>query len=251
MKTFLYRDFHYLEERHWWFVGRQKIIFTLIQRYAPQPARILDAGCGAGYTTSALRRFGEVFAFDSAPEAVAYAMERELQVKQGEMTAIPYADEDFEVVTALDVLEHAENDKLALTELWRVMKTGGALFFTVPAYRFLWSPHDDVNQHKRRYTAKEVRAKMAETGFSLLKLSYYNTLLFPPIAATRAFRRLFPAAEVENRSDFSLPYHGGINTILTSLFTLEARLLRSMNFPFGVSLVGVAKKLGPGRKNNE
>src|SRR5262245_484724 len=157
MKAFLYEDFfHHLEERHWWFVGRRKIVFDLIQRYALQPARILDAGCGTGYTGRELRRFGEIYAFDVAPEAVTHAAARGLTVKQGELTAIPYADGDFDLVTALDVLEHVENDRLALAELWRVMKTGGTLLFTVPAYHFLWSPHDEVNNHKRRYTAKEI-----------------------------------------------------------------------------------------------
>jgi SAM-dependent methyltransferase len=235
--------FHHLEENHWWFVGRRRIVFELIQYYIPRPARVLDAGCGTGYTARELARFGEVSAFDTAPQAVAYAAARRLAVKQGEVTAIPYADGEFDLVTALDVLEHVEDDRQALAELLRVLKPGGILILTVPAYQFLWSPHDEVNHHKRRYTAGELRRKTQEAGFHVLKLSYYNTALFIPIALARLFRRLFPAGREEDRSDFSLVNRGMVNTLLTRVLSAEAYPLRYIGLPFGVSLVGVAKKL--------
>lgn len=243
MRPFLYDDFfHSLEENHWWFVGRRRIVFDLIQRYVPRLARILDAGCGTGYTAREFARFGEVFAFDAAPEAVAYAAARGLAVRQGEITAIPYTNEYFDLVTALDVLEHIEDDRQALSELSRVLKPGGILLLTVPACPFLWSPHDEVNHHKRRYTAREFRVKVQEAGFYILKLSHYNTCLFAPILLARLFRRLFPARQEEKRSDFSLVQRGVLNTLLTRVFSAEAHLLRYVDLPFGVSLVGVVKK---------
>lgn len=243
METFLYDDFyHNLEERHWWFVGRRRIVSALIDRYAARPRRILDAGCGTGYTASQLAARGEVHAFDSAPEAVKYAGARGISARQGELTAIPYDDGLFDLVTALDVLEHVDDDRVALGELRRVLRPGGILVLTVPAYRFLWSPHDEVNRHKRRYTAKELREKAEACGFEVLKLSYYNALLFPAIFALRVLRSLFPARREEDRSDFSIAREGIVNSILTAILSAEARILPRLNFPFGVSLVGVARR---------
>lgn len=250
MQRFLYDTFfHSLEEHHWWFVGRWRIVRDLTERYVPRPARILDAGCGTGYTTKELVRFGEVVAFDAVSAAVAYATARGLTVKQGTLTAIPYADQDFDLVTALDVLEHVEDDKQALSELSRVLKPGGILLLTVPAYRFLWSPHDEMNHHKRRYTAGEVRTKVQEAGFRILKLSYYNTVLFAPIVLARLFRRLFPSKQEEQRSDFSLRLPGMLNTLLARVLVAEMHVLRYADLPFGVSVVGVAQKLDEQEKN--
>jgi len=246
MQSFLYDEFFQLEERHWWFVGRRRIVCDLLQRHLSQPARILDAGCGTGYMAQELRRFGEVWAFDAAPEAVAYAAARGLRVRQGDLTAIPYADGRFDLVTALDALEHVEDDRQALAELWRVLQPGGMLLLTVPAYQFLWSPHDEVNHHKRRYTAGALHRGLQEAGFGIVKLSYYNTLLFAPVAVIRLVRRLWPARSQAQESDFTLGSLGVVNSVLARLLAAEAHVLRYVALPFGVSVIGVAQKAGRG-----
>lgn len=243
MKSFLYEEIARLEERHWWFVGRRRIVFDLIDSHVSPPVRILDAGCGAGFTTAALAVFGEVAAFDMAPEAIDCAARKAPVVKLGTITAIPYADGCFDMVTALDVLEHEEDEATALGELSRVLKPGGILVITVPACRFLWSPHDEVNGHKRRYSAGELRAKLRQGGFEILKLSYYNALLFVPIALARFFRCRFPARQEPKLSDFSVLHRKPVNAILSAIFSLERHLLRYVDLPFGVSLVCVAERV--------
>ena len=244
VEPFLYHDFfHGLEEDHWWFVGRRRIVLDLIGRYVRPPVRILDAGCGTGYQAREMARFGEVCAFDSAVQAVRYAAARGVAARQGELEAIPYADGDFDLVTALDVLEHADDDRRALSEIARVLRPKGLLVLTVPAFRFLWSAHDEVNHHKRRYTARGLRRKVTEAGFAVLRLTYYNTALFAPIALVRLAGRLRSPA---GRSDFSVGSRALVNGFLKRVLFAEAWWLRHADFPFGVSLVAVLTKLDKG-----
>lgn len=241
MKEFLYDEFFQLEQTHWWFRGRRSILFRLIERYKPKPDLILDAGCGTGYMATELSRFGQIRAFDFSEAAVRYTRRRGLDfVKQGSLTAIPYPSETFGLVTALDVIEHIEDDRSALMELRRVLKADGTLVITVPAFNLLWSPHDDVNLHKRRYTARELREKVEGAGLRVQRLSYYNFFLFPPILLMRLFRKAFPAAHEEEKSDFSVAHGGFINTALQMVLSAESRLIRFVDFPFGVSLVCIA-----------
>jgi ubiquinone/menaquinone biosynthesis C-methylase UbiE len=244
MKEFLYDDFFQLEKNHWWFIGRRKIVFRLIERYKPTPSIILDAGCGTGYTAMQLRQYGKVLAFDSSPAAVEYTKQRGFDsVKQGSMTAIPYPSEMFDIVTALDVLEHVEDDRSSIVELCRVLRPGGILVITGPAFKFLWSPHDDINLHKRRYTAGEIKEKVESAGLRILKLSYFNSFLFPAIFLARLFRKVFPAANEEAKSDFTVFNRGFINTALEKILSVESHLLSHVSFPVGVSLVCVARKI--------
>jgi ubiquinone/menaquinone biosynthesis C-methylase UbiE len=245
MRDFLYDDFFHLEQNHWWFIGRRKIILSLIDHHNKQvPCRILDAGCGTGYTALALSRYGKVSALDPSEAALDYVKQRGIEsVKQGSMTAIPYPSETFDIVTALDVLEHIEDDRSSIAELCRVLRPAGILVITVPAFNFLWSPHDDINLHKRRYTAAEIRNKIESSGLKIHKLSYFNFFLFPAILLVRFFRKAFPAPNEEAKSDFSIFNQGFINTMLQKILSAESKLLIYFNFPCGLSLVCVAKKL--------
>lgn len=245
MRDFLYDDFIYLEQNHWWFIGRRKIILGLIKHYNKQAScLILDAGCGMGYTALALSRYGKVSAFDPSEAAVKFARQRGVEsVKQGSINAIPYPTEAFDVVTTLDVLEHVEDDQSAIFELHRVLIKEGILVITVPAFKFLWSPHDEVNLHKRRYTSQELREKVESTGLKILKLSYFNSILFPAVLFMRVFRKAFPAKSEEGRSDFAIFNQGFINIMLQKILSAEAKWLTHLDFPFGVSLLCVAKKL--------
>jgi hypothetical protein len=123
-----------------------------------------------------------------------------------------------------------------------VLKPDGLLLATVPAYRFLWGPQDEISHHKRRYRAKELKARLEQAGFSLLKLSYFNTLLFPFIAAIRLGRKVVPGQPAELKSDFTLTNAGFLNQLLASIFALERHLITRFDLPFGVSIVALARK---------
>ncbi|MEN3371119.1 MAG: hypothetical protein V7609_3262 [Verrucomicrobiota bacterium] len=190
-----------------------------------------------------LSAFGEVQGADADAEAVHFCRMRGLEnvsLLPGE--TIPFADNSFDLVTMFDVLEHIEDDSGALREIFRVLKRDGMLILTVPAYRFLWGAQDEISHHKRRYRASEIKQRLHEAGFVLLKLSYFNTLLFPFIAAIRlgrAFKRREPE---ELKSDFTLTNEGAANDLLARILAWERHLVARWNLPFGVSIVGLARK---------
>lgn len=232
-----------LEDRHWWFVARRKIIFAVLSRFLSGPTAILDAGCGTGRMLLDLSRFGEVSGIDESPEGVAYAHARGfLGVYQALITAIPFPDASFEAVTCLDVLEHTADDRAAIKELGRVLRPGGILLITVPAFRFLWSGHDVALSHMRRYRAGEIRRLVESAGLDVLKLSYFNTILFPGVVVTRRCRALFARPESAPSSDtFRMP-SSIANATFLRLFQSEAALLSFLDLPFGASIMCVGRK---------
>jgi SAM-dependent methyltransferase len=233
-----------VEDVHWWFVGRRRILLQVLDRYVGRGGalRILDVGCGTGTMLSHLAAFGK------AQEAVGYCRERGLvDVSLGEAANLPFPDLSFDLVTALDVVEHLDDDVSALREMGRVLRPGGHLLVTVPAHRFMWGDQDEVNMHKRRYVAGELRERLTSTGFEVLRVSYINAFLFPPIATVRLVRRLQrrlqPATAA--KSDFRFPAPRPLNFLLAALFGAEAPIVRRVNIPFGVSILALARKPGP------
>lgn len=248
MNKEFYHEYYKIEENHWWFIGRRTIIFKIFERYLPQhhntqPRAVLDVGCGTGLNLQYLGHFGQARGIDIAEEAVQYCHERGIQnVQQIEPSLpLPFEDNSFDLITLLDVLEHIDDDQNTLCELFRILKPNGMLLLTVPAYRFLWGTQDEVNDHKRRYTAPEIDAILAKTGFTLHRLSYFNTLLFPVIAGVRLIRKVLPKP-TKLKSDNSMTKPGVINTLLAKLFASEMILLKFCNLPFGVSIIGIASK---------
>ncbi|MGZ5221278.1 MAG: class I SAM-dependent methyltransferase, partial [Chitinophagaceae bacterium] len=188
--------------------------------------------------------FGRVVSLENDMDACRFLREQlKMEVTEGSVTQLPFPDEHFDIVCALDVLEHVEEDAAAMQELKRVLKTGGALVVTVPAFRFLWSRHDLVNHHKRRYTLKDLTRKLMAKGFIISYLSYFNTLLFAPIACYRLLGR-FNMQQRNLRSDFESRLSGNhfLNRMFRSIFGLEKKMLKHIRLPFGVSIVVVAKK---------
>jgi SAM-dependent methyltransferase len=243
-----YAEYFALEDKHWWFVGRRRLLLKLLGRvfhpgHSNAPREILDVGCGTGTMLQHLSAYGNTTGADADAEAVYFCRRRGLEnVLQLTDATLPFEPGTFDLVTMLDVLEHIDDDLGMLGEVFRVLKPDGLLLATVPAYRFLWGPQEEVSLHKRRYRAKEVKARLEQAGFSLLKLSYFNTLLFPFIAAIRLGRKIVPGPPAELKSDFTLTNAGFLNQLLASIFAWERHLITRFDLPFGVSIVALARK---------
>lgn len=189
-----------------------------------------------------LARFGNAEGVDIDAEAVGYCHDRGLQqVTQSAADSLPFDNDTFELVTALDVIEHIDDDLGALREIRRVLRPGGRLLLTVPAYRFLWGRQDEINLHKRRYVALEVRKRLQSAGFDVQRLTYMNTLLFPAIAAIRLIRHVLPAP-AEPPSDFAFPAPRPLNVLLSAVFGAERYVLSRFDIPFGVSILALAQR---------
>ena len=245
MDRFLYDIFHELEDKHWWFVARREIITDCIRKYPAQTRvpKILDIGCGTGLILKHLQQFGRVQGIDCSSRAIEYTNMRiagGAVAKLGSLpNQIPFDSEKFNVITLLDVLEHIDNDQKSIEVVYSLLEKGGVLICTVPAYQFLWSNHDNINHHKRRYALTDLRNKLISAGFKIEKISHYNTILFPLIAGIRILKHLFRINAY--KIDFQLPPKG-VNDFLKSLFAFEKYLLRGINLPFGVSLLALARK---------
>ncbi|MEK6326933.1 MAG: class I SAM-dependent methyltransferase [Actinomycetota bacterium] len=245
MREDFYAEYFRIEDRHWWFVGRRQIILAVLGAHLTPPpnghtARILDLGCGTGTMLSYLRRFGEVEGVDADEQAVRYCQARgHARVRLLESEALPYPDDSFDLLTALDVLEHIEDDGRALEEVARVLRPGGAFLATVPAYPWMWGAQDEISHHFRRYKLRQLEQRILAAGLELERLTHFNTILFAPIAAVRLARRLTPP-KGEPRSDFQLTREGAANRVLAGVFSAERRWLRTRDLPFGISLLALA-----------
>ncbi|OIR06743.1 ubiquinone biosynthesis O-methyltransferase [mine drainage metagenome] len=242
MDKSLYRLFFQIQKKHWWFVAKKKIVLNLISRYLPETRnqKILDIGCGSGLMLNALENIGQTCGMDMSDDAISFS--KEIfggTIRKGMLPDnIPYDNDSFSLIVALDVIEHVDEDTRALAAIRSRLIEGGKAVITVPAYMFLWSAHDDLNEHKRRYTLTGLAAKLSEAGFNIEKISYFNTLLFPPIYIVRMLNNVLKR---EGASDIEMP--GKVmNYLLEKIFSIEKYLLRFMNLPFGVSILAVVRK---------
>ena len=227
------------ESLHWWFTGRRRILAKIIESLRlPGEARILEIGSGTGGNLEMLSRFGKVSAVEMDETARAIAEEKTggvFDIRNGFCpTDMPFgSDEKFDLVCLFDVLEHIEDDVAALASLKELLSDNGRVLLTVPAYRWLWSTHDEFLHHKRRYSARALKAKLEETGFSAGKISHFNTFLFPLAAGARTLDRVTGR---QSASGTSVP-GPLVNSSFQAIFSFERFFLGWMNFPFGVSLI--------------
>jgi len=244
----LYDEFDRLEDTHWWFSGRRAVVREVLLRRLPRRSglRILDVGCGTGGMLQMLRELGSVSGIDTSEVALSRARARlgpVVPLRRGQLPDGLPPGERFDLVTAFDVVEHIPDAPAALAAIRGALLEGGALVCTVPAYQLLWSRHDELNHHCRRYTAPLLRRHLEEGGFRMAWHSYFNTLLFPPIAAVRLARKLVPERGGEAGSDLEETPRA-LNRLLTALFSAERLVVPRISLPFGVSLVALAHPAG-------
>jgi SAM-dependent methyltransferase len=236
-----------LDDRHWWYRGRRRIIQAELDRLPLRAgAQVLDAGCGSGRTLEELGRYGEVYGIELDPGAAEVAQGRGCgEVRIGRLEELPWADEHFDLITCLDVIEHTPDDRVTLRELRRVCRPGGFLLVTVPAYQGLWSTHDVANHHYRRYSRGRLRAAAGGAGWRVRRMTSFNGLLLGPAAAVRlAERRRLGQPDADYKPELTLGPEW-LNSVLEQPLRLEARWLRGgRTMPAGLSLLAVLENPG-------
>lgn len=230
------------DDRHWWYRGRRHVLRSTLDRLSlPAGARLLDAGCGSGRTLDELLGYGRVSGVDLSPDAVRCARDRgHDDVRVGRIERLDFDDATFDVVTCMDVIEHTPDDRCSLRELRRVTKPGGVVILTVPAHPLLWSTHDEVNLHYRRYTRRAVTALADGAGMRLRTDTYFNSVLLAPAAIVRWAQRL--RRPTTQRSDLDRTPRA-LNRLLEVPIAIEARLIaRGTRIPAGLSLLSVLER---------
>jgi len=244
--------YHEVGNSYWWLAGKYEIIMDCVAHLfvGAGELRILDAGCGPGNMLDRLSRWGTVTGTDLSVPALSFCLSRGHQrVTVSRLDALALAGDSFDLVTAIDVLEHIPDDAAGLREIHRVLRPGGTVVLTVPAFQVLWGDHDDIYGHYRRYRVSQVAALMAATGFEVVKLSYFQPLYFLPLLVFRrwkAWRHRGVHGPIQQRDDF-VAISPWANALLTRLLAAEKYVLRRFSFPFGVTLVCAGRKRADGK----
>jgi SAM-dependent methyltransferase len=244
MQQHTYAILYQVEETHWWYRGRRRILSLFIEQVCREVKdrrpQILDVGCGTGANLIMLGEYGDAHGIDVSHDALAFCHARGLErVQHGAAEKLPYEDGTFDLVTALDVVEHLDDDMAGLREMRRVLRPDGRALLFVPAFMFLWGVQDDVSHHRRRYTMPQLLKAVREAGFEIERATYANITFFLPILAVRTFMRLLGIkTSTENNIGVS-----SLNGILGRILGSEATWLRRMNLPFGVSALCVARRV--------
>jgi len=246
MQQHTYAIMDRVEDTHWWFVGRRAVLESFLQtivkslKSKDHSLRILDVGCGTGANLEMLAQFGSAEGVDVSDDALEFCRKKGLKVQKGAAERLPYEDQTFDITTALDVIEHLDDDVAGLKEMHRVTKAGGYALVFVPAFMWLWGVQDDISHHRIRYTRKQIVERLKKAGFSVGRATYANFTFFAPILGGRCLMKLTGIKpESENNVNIS-----ALNGLFGKLFSAERFWLKNFNFPFGVSIVVVAKKGG-------
>ena len=242
MERAAYREMAELDQRHWWYRARRAILADLIRREVAPPAdaRILEIGCGTGHNLEMLGRFGQLEAIELDDESRAIAEKRLgrgiMSARLPELAGIP--DRHYDMIAALDVIEHIDDDVGAIAAIATRLKPGGKFIMTVPAHPWMWSAHDTVNHHKRRYSKRGLRQLIEGSPLRLQKIGYFNSLLFPLAIADRIASKL----RGKDDADVKLP-SAPVNSALETVFAAERHLVGRLPLPPGLSLFAVASAI--------
>lgn len=240
MERVVYDKMAELDQRHWWYRARREVLAALIARTVklPKRARILEIGCGTGHNLAMLGRFGRVDAVELDDQARGIAEKRlGRSVKSGllpELDGVP--DRTYHLIAALDVIEHIDNDEAAITAIAAKLKPGGKLIITVPAHAWMWSAHDTLNHHRRRYSKQTLKKLLQGSPLRLEKIGYFNSLLFPIAVAQRFICKAFA---IQSDIGMGLPA-AALNTAFRHIFAVERHLVDRIPLPPGLSLFAVA-----------
>lgn len=245
MDAAAYRQFVELEERHWWFAGRRAIFGALLEREigGHSDLRVLDAGCGAGGMLGLLSRFGEVHGLDTSEEMVEGCRARGYAgVSVGSATE-PLKGGPYDLVALFDTIEHIPDDALALRRCRDALAPGGLAIVTVPAYQMLYANNDRVVHHQRRYTARELRRKLAEAGLRPVHVTYFNTILFPLILPAVLLKKVHERlVDPGDRTNLSSTPPAPLNRALAAVMGAERQVVTRVELPFGHSIAALARR---------
>jgi 2-polyprenyl-3-methyl-5-hydroxy-6-metoxy-1,4-benzoquinol methylase len=238
--------YHDVETNHWWFKSRRNYLMDLLKN-ASKDSKILDIGCSSGIFLKDLEKLGfnpnNLFGIDISKKAISNCKKSGLQNTFVMDAQEINLKEQFDIIIASDCLEHLQEDEKALQNWKTLLKPNGTMYVFVPAFTSLWSYHDTINQHFRRYTKNQLKRKLEKQGLKIQKASYWNFLLFLPVYS---FRRISGLFKNKNSGDSDIQMSNGfINNSLLNLMNLENKLLKHLNFPFGISVFCIVTKKKP------
>lgn len=244
----IYQKFIDLEQDHWWFRGRRSVYMGLLNTHLNNKiqGKVLDLGCGLGGFLPSLKSLGfDVYGAEMDFDSVLYCIKRGFpQCAQTDSSALPFADDSFDLVTMFDAIEHIEDDHQTMAEVARVLKPGGKVIISVPAYQFLYTNNDRVAQHFRRYNRKSTRMLFEKACLDVERNTHANVLLFPIILVvvmmTKIVEFVFDANKESSHNNLSWPMPSFVNNILYRIFTAELIVTRHADWPIGHSIVAIA-----------
>jgi SAM-dependent methyltransferase len=249
MDPSIYHTMASIEELHWWFRAKRKVLIHYIEKQILSQSTSdkrsyvsLDSGCGCGLMLKALNKYGKVTGIDFNEDAVNFSKKKfDCEVLQGDLTDTSFLkNRTFDLILCSDVLEHIEEDSKVINNLLKHLKPEGSLLLTVPAFMFLWSHHDVVHHHRKRYTKKNFEKLLKESDCQIPFISYYDFFLFPPILLIRLIQKIIPVQKLE--TDLRLPPFW-LNKIVEKIFSVERFFIsKKIQFPFGVSIIAHCKK---------
>lgn len=242
-----YRVMFEIEDDYWWYHGLRVLIRSLLEQYLPVSSAtpvILDVGCGTGANLKLLQGYGNALGVDISENAIQFCRARGIPENRTFLASaldLPFPDAHFDMAVSFDVICNLQDDGAAFRQVARVLKPGAVFIVGLPAYQWLWSAHDVAVGHQRRYVAPELRKKLSAAGFQIERITYTNGVLMPLIAAVRLLGRQVKESDKGVHSDL-VPLPGMVNRLLTALFVSEMRVASRINLPFGVTVIGIARK---------